>query len=171
MEKQLVVLDVETTGLKPEEGHEILEIGAQRMLRDKVLGEFQALVTPTRPVDPASTAVHGITEELLALEGRPAAEVFPELVAFIGDAVIAGHNVKFDMGFINAHLQRLNLPIISNPTIDTLEIAKRYLILPSYSLEKVALFLKVPQPEAHRAIADVNTTRLVLLKLFERARG
>lgn len=170
METPLIVLDVETTGFRPEDGHEIVEIGAQKFLRNNILGEYHALVRPTRTLDPEVIGIHGITEELLSVEGRQSEEVFPEFLAFVGGHTLVGHNIAFDLGFINAHLKRLGLPSISNPTMDTIEIAKRLLILPSYSLEKVAQYLKVPQLEAHRALADVNTTRQVLLKLFERAR-
>ena len=170
METYLVVLDVETTGFRPEEGHEIVELAAQKILRDQVLEEFHALVRPSRSLDPEVIRIHGITDELLALEGKSGQEVFPSFVQFIGGHTLVGHNVAFDLGFINAHLVRLGLPKLANPTIDTIEVARRLLILPSYSLEKVAQYLKVPQPEAHRALADVNTTREVLLRLFARAK-
>lgn len=169
MEQQLVILDVETTGFKPEEGHEIIELAALKIVRDQVLAEFHALVQPTRPVDPSSRLVHGITDEELATHGKPAADVFPAFVQFLADHILVGHNVGFDLGFINHHLQRLQLGALTNQTIDTLEVARRLLILPSYSLERVAQYLRVPQPMAHRAMADVQTTRGVLLKLFERA--
>ncbi|MFH1171530.1 MAG: 3'-5' exonuclease [bacterium] len=171
MENQLVVLDVETTGFRPDEGHEIVELAAQKILQNDILGEFHALLRASRPLDPEVVSIHGITDELLATEGRPHGEVIPEFITFIGNHTLVGHNIAFDLGFLNAHLIRLGLPTITNPTLDTLEIAKRLLIIPSYSLEKVALYLKVPQPKAHRALADVNTTRQVLLKLFERARA
>lgn len=170
METKLIILDVETTGFRPDEGHEIVELAAQKILGSNILEEFHALLRPSRPLDPEVIAIHGITDELLALEGRPAGDVIPEFVRFAGTDTLVGHNVGFDLGFLNAHLERLGLPKLMNPTIDTLEVARRLLILPSYSLEKVAQYLKVPQPEAHRALADVNTTRQVLLQLFARAR-
>lgn len=171
METQLVVLDVETTGFRPDEGHEIVELAAQKILRDQVLEEFHALVRASRPLDPEVIRIHGITDELLALEGKAPQDVFPAFVTFIGGRTLVGHNIAFDLGFLNAHLMRLGLAKLANPTIDTIEVAKRLLILPSYSLEKVAQYLKVPQPEAHRALADVNTTREVLLRLFARAKA
>ena len=165
----LVVIDVETTGLRPDEGHEIIEVAAQKIRGREVLGEYVQLVETGRILDAEATRVHGITNELLALEGKPASEVFPALVQFIGNAPLVGHNVGFDIGFINAHLDRLGLPRLANTPMDTLGIAKRYLLIPSYSLEKVAAYLKVPQPLAHRAKADVETTREVFWKLVERA--
>lgn len=170
MDQPLIVLDVETTGFRPEDGHEIIELGAQKIIRDTVLGDFHALIKPTRSLDPEVIRVHGITDDILAEQGKDAAEVFPAFLGFIGSTTLVGHNIAFDLGFLNHHLLRLKLPVLANPTIDTLEVARRLLILPSYSLEKVARYLKVPQPEAHRAMADVKTTVGVLLKLFERAK-
>jgi DNA polymerase III epsilon subunit family exonuclease len=170
MDTPLIVLDVETTGFRPDEGHEIIELAAQKFARTSVLDEFTALLRASKPLDPEVVQIHGITDELLATEGKAAADVLPKFLDFIGRHTLVGHNIGFDLGFLNAHLRRLGLQPIANPTMDTVEIAKRLLILPSYSLEKVALYLKVPQPQAHRALADVNTTRQVLLKLFERAR-
>lgn len=166
-----VVLDVETTGLDPALGHEIIEIGAQKLKDRAVVGEFEALVKPSRPVPSDSQAVHGITAEELANQGRTPGEVLPRLVDFIGLSIIIAHNAPFDVGFVNAHLDRLGLPRLQNKTIDTVEIAKRYLILASYKLSNVAAYLQVPQPSAHRALVDVITTREVFYKLIERAKG
>ena len=167
----LVVLDTETTGLEPELGHEIIELAAQKVVGRDVVGEFAALVTPTRPVPPDAAAVHGITPELLAAEGKPASEVFPAFLAFLGDAGIVAHNAAFDIAFLNRHLALLGLPALTNSVLDTLELAKRYLILPSYSLKNVAAYLHVVQPSAHRALVDVETTREVFFRLAERAKG
>lgn len=169
-----VVLDVETTGLDPTAGHDVIEIGAQKIHGRDVVGEFVSLVKPSRPLPADVIAFHaknGITQKLLDTEGKQPDDVVPELVTFIGDAVIVGHNVQFDLGFINEHLQRLNRPILTNQSIDTIEIAKRYLLLASYRLSNVAAYLKIPQPSAHRALVDVITTREVFYKLIERAQG
>lgn len=169
-----VVLDVETTGLDPAAGHDVIEIGAQKIHGREVVGEFVSLVKPSRPL-PADVvefhAKNGITEDLLKQDGKEPDAVVPELVQFIGSAVIVGHNVQFDLGFINEHLKRLNRPALTNQSIDTVEIAKRYLLLASYRLGNVATYLKVPQPSAHRALVDVITTREVFFKLIERAQG
>ncbi len=168
---EIVVLDVETTGMKPEDGHSVIEVAGQRLRGEEVIGVFDALITIDRSLDPEVVAVHGITNELLAAEGRVRAEVMNEFRDFCKDAVLVGHNIAFDMGFLNAEYKRLGQPPLENRTIDTIEIAKKYLLLASYSLKNVAAYLKVPQPKAHRALADVETTTHVLLKLIERARG
>ncbi len=167
----LVVLDVETTGLKPEDGHDVIEVAAQKIQDKLVVGEYVSLIETGRILDPEVVRVHGISNELLAVEGQAASKVFPELVAFIGDCPIVGHNVNFDMGFINAHLARMGLPKLTNALVDTLTYARKYLLMPSYSLGKVAAYLKIPQPTAHRAKADVETTREVFWKLIEKAKA
>lgn len=169
-----VVLDVETTGLDPTQGHDVIEIGAQKIHGRDVVGEFVSLVKPSRPLPADVVAFHaqnGITQALLDAEGKDADAVVPELVDFIGPAVIVGHNVQFDLGFINEHLKRLNRPALTNQAIDTLEVARKLLLLASYRLSNVAAYLKVPQPSAHRALVDVITTREVFYKLIERAQG
>lgn len=170
-EPDYIVVDVETTGFKPAEGHCIIEIAAERLRGGRVVDSFQSLVLSERPIDPETVLIHGITDELLRLEGRPVHEVMSEFLMFVQDAPLIGHNIGFDLAFINAHLERLNCPRLTNKTIDTIELARKYLIITGYSLEKVAAYLKVPQPSAHRAKVDVEVTRQVFLKLNERAQA
>ncbi|MBI4425999.1 MAG: 3'-5' exonuclease [Candidatus Kerfeldbacteria bacterium] len=166
---EFAVIDVETTGFKPEDGHEIVEVAAQKIRGQSVIGQYQALVQASRPLDPGSVLFNGIGPELLAAEGKAGHEVFPVLHAFLGSAVLIGHNIPFDLGFLNKHFTLHALPPLTNSVLDTLLLSRKYLILPSYSLESVARYLQVPQPTAHRAMADVETTRQVFLKLVERA--
>ncbi len=166
-----VVLDVETTGLNASAGDEVIEIAAQKIHGRDVVGEFVSLLKTTKPIPAEATKIHGITQADIDAEGKDVADVIPELIAFVGDCVIIGHNVTFDLGFINEHLKRLGKEPLPNQYIDTLEIAKRYLLLASYRLSNVAAYLKIPQPSAHRALIDVITTREVFYKLIERAQG
>ena len=165
-----VVLDVETTGLKAETD-EIIEIGAQKCQGRTVLGEFENLIKASRPLSPEVTAVNNITQAMLDAEGRGQEEVLKEFREFVGDHIIVAHNAPFDVGFLNASMKRHGIPEFGNRVIDTIEIAKKYLILASYKLSNVAAYLKVEQPSAHRSMVDVITTREVFLKLIERAKG
>lgn len=167
---ELVVLDVETTGIKPEDGHSVIEIAGQRIRGTEIIGVFDALVSLDRPIGAESTAIHGITDQMLETEGRARAEALVEFREFIQGAVLVGHNISFDLGFLNAEYASLGLPPLDNETIDTIQIAKKYLLIASYSLKNVAAYLNVPQSTAHRALADVETTREVLFKLIERAK-
>lgn len=164
-----VVLDTETTGLDPAKGEEMIEVAAQKIRGREVIGEYVQLIKATKMIPADAQKVHGISQAELEEKGRSAKEVLPELVEFIGDAIIVAHNLPFDMGFINAHLERLGLPKLQNKSLDTLDLARRYLLLASYRLSNVAAYLKVPQPSAHRALIDVITCREVFFKLIERA--
>lgn len=164
-----VILDTETTGLDPAKGEEMIEVAAQKVRGREVIGEYVQLIKATKLIPADAQRVHGISQAELEEKGRPVKEVMPELVEFIGDAIIVAHNTPFDMGFINAHLERLGMPKLENKTLDTLELARRYLLLASYKLSNVAAYLKVPQPSAHRALIDVITCREVFFKLIERA--
>ncbi len=166
---EFIVIDVETTGFKPEEGHVVIEVAGQKMRGQSIAEQFHSLVKANRLLDPKNVEFNGISEALLAAEGKSPAEVFPTFRTFVGSSVLIGHNLLFDLAFLNMHLRQLGLPMLENQTLDTLELAKRYLIIPSYSLAAVAQYLGVAQPAAHRALADVETTRRVFLKLVERA--
>lgn len=161
-----VIFDVETTGMKPEEGHAVVELAGQRVRGKEVLDTFSSLVNPGRKIEAEASAVHGITDELIKREGKPLVEVIPAFMLFSAGAVLVAHNIKFDLAFVNHHLQQLGLPALTNPTLDTIELAKRKVILASYSLSYLAKHFGIPQPLAHRALADVEVTRDLLFKLL-----
>jgi len=165
-----VVLDVETTGLNADQD-DVIEIAAQKCQGSTVLAEFEMLIKPARPVPAETTAVNGITQEMVNTDGKDPKETFTAFREFVGEAIVVAHNAPFDVGFLNAGFKRYGLPELSGRVIDTIEIAKKYLILASYKLSNVAAYLKVEQPSAHRALIDVITARLVFQKLIERAKG
>lgn len=149
-----VALDVETTGLDPAVD-EVIEVGAVRLGPDgaPTAERFHALLRPTRPVG-ASTHVHGLTEEVLAREGRPAAEALAALAAFVGDATVVGHNVAFDAEMLSSHAARVGLALPLPRRVDTLVLARRFLDLPAYDLASVVHALGGAIGTAHRALDD-----------------
>ncbi len=163
---EYVVFDVETTGMDPKMGHAVVELAGERLKQGKVIDSFDTLVNPNRRIDPESTAVNGITNEMILHQGKPLIEVIPAFMLFAEGATLVAHNAKFDLSFINKHLHDLGLPPLSNPVLDTLELAKNKLMIGSYNLGYLANHLGIPQPKAHRALADVQVTREVLLKLL-----
>jgi DNA polymerase III epsilon subunit family exonuclease len=163
----MVVLDVETTGLYPATGDEIVELAAEKLVNGDVVAAFHAYLRPTVPVPPEVVAIHGLDEAFLARHGRAAAEIFPAFAAFIEDAVLVGHNIRrFDLPFLMAHFSRLILSWPGNDVLDTLELARARLDLPDYKLSTVAAHLAIPTAGAHRAAADVAITREVLRRLL-----
>jgi DNA polymerase-3 subunit epsilon len=124
-----VVLDTETTGLEVSGGHRIIEIGCVELINRRLTGRhFHRYVNPLREVDAGAIEVHGITNEFLAdkPEFRTVAADFLE---FIEDAELVIHNAPFDLGFLDAELQRVfpgREPISDScPVIDTLQLARR----------------------------------------------
>ncbi|MFA5826081.1 MAG: DNA polymerase III subunit epsilon [Gallionellaceae bacterium] len=119
-----IVLDTETTGLDPKQGHRIIEVAAIELHGRKVSERsFHRYLNPERDIDEGAAAVHGLTLDRLQDEPK-FAEIAPALLEFIGDAELIIHNAPFDMGFLNAELAKLDLPRLENPVIDTLKVAK-----------------------------------------------
>jgi len=157
----IIALDLETTGLNPE-ADRIIEIGAVRFRGDRIEDEFQTLINPGQRVPPFITRLTGITDSML--RGAPSIqEVLPELVDFIGDAPVLGHNVGFDLGF----LQRYGA-LRDNDPLDTYEMAA--VLIPNagrYSLGALGQALGIPLPATHRALDDARVTHRVYTRLFD----
>lgn len=119
-----IVLDTETTGLDPKQGHRIIEVAAIEMDGRKISDRtFHRYLNPEREIDEGAAAVHGLTLERLQNEAK-FAEIAPALLEFIAGAQLIIHNAPFDIGFLNAELTLAGLPALSNPVIDTLKVAK-----------------------------------------------
>jgi DNA polymerase III subunit epsilon len=103
-----IILDTETTGLEPELGHRIIEIGCVEVLHRRVTGRtFHRYVNPERDIEEGALAVHGISH--VELEGKPRfAEIAEELLAFIAGAELVIHNAAFDVAFLDHELSRLS---------------------------------------------------------------
>jgi DNA polymerase-3 subunit epsilon len=119
-----IVLDTETTGLDPKQGHRIIEVAAIELNGRKVSDRtFHRYINPEREIDEGAAAVHGLTLDRLQDEPK-FAEVAPALLEFIAGAELIIHNAPFDIGFLNAELALAGLPLLTNPVIDTLKVAK-----------------------------------------------
>jgi DNA polymerase-3 subunit epsilon len=105
---RIVVLDTETTGLNPQEGHRIIEIGCVEMVKRRLTGKrFHVYINPDRIIDDGAIAVHGITNQFL--DDKPHFnQIVDEFIAFIKDAELVIHNAPFDVGFINKEFSLLN---------------------------------------------------------------
>lgn len=121
-----IVLDTETTGLEPEQGHRIIEIACLELHGRRPTGRhFHRYVNPGRDIDIAASQVHGLTLEDLADKPR-FEDICDELLEFLGDAELLIHNAPFDVAFINAELARLQKPGIDTVcrVTDTLALAR-----------------------------------------------
>ena len=103
-----IVLDTETTGLEPSQGHRIIEIGCVELMERRPTGnDFHQYLQPDREIDAGAMQVHGITNEFLA--DKPKFEdIVDDFMAYVKDAELIIHNAPFDVGFIDAELQRLD---------------------------------------------------------------
>lgn len=147
------LLDVETTGLLPAEGHRVCEVALLRVRGGVVEACFETLIDPQRPVDPQAFAVNGISPTILRDAPRFPA-VADTLLELIDGTVLVAHNAPFDLVFLTHELDLLGRPAPLNPVLDTLSLARRLLRHQSYSLAALARDLDLPQP-THRAMSDV----------------
>lgn len=122
-----IVLDTETTGLDPRSGHRIIEVACIELVNRRLTGHhLHKYINPEREIDAGAQAVHGITLEFLADKPK-FADIVDEFLEFINGAELIIHNAPFDIGFLNAELDRLGrVPVgtICNGVIDTLKMAK-----------------------------------------------
>jgi DNA polymerase III epsilon subunit len=167
---EFVIFDVETTGLSPIDGDRIVEIAAVRIKGAQVVDRFYSLVNPQRSVPAQATQVNNITDEMVQ-KAPLAADILPQMIHFIGGACVAGHNVRFDLNFLCYELaligRRLN---DQTPAVDTLKMARDLLpYLSNHKLAYLARSLGVVVDQTHRAMADVELTVAVFLRLMEMA--
>ena len=123
-----VVLDTETTGLDPQQGHRIIEIGCVEIENRRITGKrFHRYLNPDREIDAAAIEVHGLTVDFLADKPR-FYQIEAELLDFLGDAELIIHNAPFDMGFLNNEIGLTQSDVTSMDAIcavlDTLVLAR-----------------------------------------------
>jgi len=121
-----IVFDTETTGLDPYQGHRLVEIGCIELVNRIPSGQhFHRYVNPERDIPEEAFAVHGLSLEFLRDKPR-FSEICEELIEFIGDAPLVAHNASFDLGFLNAELERCKkLLLTRDRLVDTLMLARR----------------------------------------------
>lgn len=172
-EHSLVVLDTETTGVG--DGHRVLEVAAVRLEQGRITKEFSTLVDPERDIPEEATAIHGITEEMVA--GKPKlVDVVSELVKIGRDAVPCAYNAPFDRGLLHASIAGTDCPaldpamswvdvyvIVGSPRIDKYVKGKGRL-----KLANVCARHGIELVGAHRALGDARATASLLWSLYER---
>ncbi len=161
------VFDTETTGLKPSQGDEIIQIGAVRMVNGRILYDetLDQLIDPRRPVPEESVRIHGIAPELLL--GQPTIqEALPILHHFAEGSVLVAHNAAFDMKFLKLKEQACGIHF-DQPVLDTLLLS--WFVHPhqqSHSLEEVAKRLGIAIVGRHTALGDALVTAEIFKKLI-----
>ena len=159
--ESIVAIDIETTGLDSNKDS-IIEIGAVRFNPRRVENEWSSLVNPGRRIPPFVTHLTGITDQMV-LQAPAIKEILPELVKFVGDTPVLGHNVRFDLSF----LQKQKI-LGKNKVLDTYDLASVVLpCSPRYNLGSLAQSLGVLLPATHRALDDAHATRGIYMRLHE----
>ncbi|KRK58738.1 PolC-type DNA polymerase III [Fructilactobacillus fructivorans] len=152
-----VVFDVETTGLSAIYD-KVIELSAVKMQNNNVIDQFEEFIDPGFPLSEQTTNLTSITNDMVA-GSKSEEEVFKLFREFYGDAIIVGHNVTFDVGFMNTGYERHGMDKISNPIIDTLTLARfLYPNFKSYRLNTLAKKFDVSLEHHHRAIYDAEST-------------
>ena len=164
-----IVFDVETTGLDPQGGHRVIEIGCVEIVNLVPTGEvFHKYLNPERDVPEEVVRIHGITTEFLT--GHPLFnEVVEQLMGFVADAKLIAHNAEFDMRFLNWELENAGLkPIPMSRTIDTLQIARARFPGAPNNLDALCKRLGVDNSSRtkHGALLDSEILAKVYLELM-----
>ena len=163
-----LVIDTETTGLDPADGHRIVEIAAIELVNHLPTGKaFHKYINPERDVPDAAQAVHGLTQEFLASHPVFAA-IAGELVEFLGEDALVIHNAEFDLAFINAELKRLGRPALLGAVTDTLLLARRKYPGQPANLDALCrrFAIDLSTREKHGALIDGELLAAVYLELI-----
>ena len=168
-ETTFVAFDLETTGLSAVTD-KIIELSAVKMQLGNVVDQFSEYINPGFPLSEFTTELTSITDSMVA-NADPESDVIQRFRDWVGDAVLIGHNVTFDIGFMNAAYARYQKPAISNPVIDTLPFTRwLYPDYKSYRLGTIAKRFNINLEQAHRAIFDSETTGHIAWRLMKEAK-
>ncbi len=165
-EAEFVVFDIETTGLNPQKGDRICEIGAVRIKDSEITDSFETLVNPQRDIPSQVTRIHGITSKDV-ISAPCFEDAAPKFLSFIKDSCLLAYNIKFDLGFFNYQLKSAGMGKISLPFVDILALCRRLIPhLSRFNLSSVAGYLGVQAENTHRGYADAYTAAQVFIELL-----
>jgi DNA polymerase-3 subunit epsilon len=164
-----IALDTETTGISPRDGHRIIEIGALELMHHLPTGKtLHIYINPERDIDDGAVAVHGLTSTFLS--DKPLfAEIVDEFLSFIGDAPLVIHNASFDMGFINAELDKIQRPpLLMDRAIDTLAMARKKFPGAQANLDALCRRFEIDNShrDLHGALVDADLLANVYVELL-----
>lgn len=163
LDETYVVFDLETTGFSPVEDR-IIEIGAVKIKNGEIVDRFAEFVNPERPIPFRIEELTGISDSMVE-DAETIEKVLPRFMEFAEGSIMVGHNVEFDMSFIEENCRRQDIPC-DFTSVDTVGMA-RFMVegLARYKLNNVAKALNIPLEHHHRAVDDAETTALIFQKL------
>ncbi|MFG6148878.1 PolC-type DNA polymerase III [Halobacillus sp. B23F22_1] len=163
-----VVFDVETTGLSAVYD-KIIELAAVKIKDGEIIDRFESFANPHQPLSQTTTDLTGITDDHVK-DAPEIEEVLKDFYQWMDNDILVAHNASFDMGFLNAGFQRIDIGKAVNPVIDTLELA-RFLVpeLKNHRLNTLCKHFDIELTQHHRAIYDAEATGYLLWKLVKKA--
>jgi DNA polymerase-3 subunit alpha (Gram-positive type) len=166
-ETDFVVFDLETTGAKCPPCR-VTEIGAYRIENWEIVGEFQTLVNPETSIPPFIAQLTGITDQMVR-NAPKFAEVIPDFLDFIGDAILVAHNAHFDIRFLNNEIGRIYDGYrVANPHLCTVQLSRKLLPqIENHRLHTVADYYSISIKNRHRAGDDAFATAKIFVNLLE----
>lgn len=168
-----IVLDTETTGLSPEQGHRIVEIGCVELHHRTPTGRvFHAYINPERDMPEAAFKVHGLSADFLA-QFPSFAHVAHDFQSFIQDSPLIIHNAKFDMKFLQHEMQLLNMNPLTNDVVDTLMMSKKKFPGSPASLDALCRRFNISNHmrDKHGALLDATLLGHVFFYLDDQSQG
>ena len=160
-----MIVDIETTGLSKYK-HNITEIAAVRVKNNRIVGEFQMLVNPLKPIPKFITRLTGITDDMVK-DAQPIEKVLPVFLKFLGSNVLVAHNATFDYGFISHNAETHLDLLVENERLCTRKLANRLLPdLGSKKLSNLCEHFGIVNITAHRAMSDVKATHELFSKFI-----
>lgn len=158
--KNYIVIDTETTGLSAQRDH-IIEICALKIENGEIIDNYTSLVNPGIMIPKSSIKIHGITDDMV-IDAPTIDQVLPEFLDFIGNQPLIGHNLSFDLRFINSYLDKN----INHNLADTMLIARKKLgFLPNHKLITLIEYFELGESQEHRSLSDCVYTYKVYEKL------
>ncbi|MFH0886830.1 MAG: exonuclease domain-containing protein [bacterium] len=160
------IVDIETTGLEPTK-HEIIEIGAIKLLPTKGIEKFQELISPIGDVPEEIEKFTGITRDMLI--GKPSiVDVLPKFLEFIEDSILVAHNAEFDLSFLKHYTYKALNKEINNHNLCTVRLSRVLLPhLENHKLHTLASYFHINVENRHRAMGDAELTLQSWLKIME----
>ena len=164
-----IVFDVETTGLSAN-FDKIIELAAVKVHQGEIVDRFERFANPHQKLSDTTINLTGITDDMVQ-DAPEIEEVMKDFHQWCEQDILVAHNASFDIGFINAAYQRMGIEKVTNPVIDTLELA-RFLLpdLKNHRLNTLCKFLNIELTQHHRAIYDAEATGYMLVSLLKMAK-
>ncbi len=173
LDETYVVFDLETTGLYADKGDSIIEIGAVKMCKGKIIDSFDVLVNPGIKISDEIISITGITNEMLEGKGNEE-DTVKDFINWVGDLPMVAHNAKFDISFINSAYRKYSLGTLNNTLIDTLGLS-RYLESNEryHNLATLVIRYNIDWDEEkhHRANYDAEGTALIFYKMLNKLKN